>query len=351
MSRMPPSFSGGLPCASAAVADIASAAAKMPAKLCFMKSLPYRAALMAAWLFAIMPHGCCRKHARMRATCAASARSALDGARINCRAHVLPQNGIGAHVLAAKCFAPSIGCRDSSSRRRVAGAKQDDAGRRASARRRPHSGDGALMRPRCGRRRNRRRSVSRRLHREPRATKSTTWDTLSTYAYPTWPSRFATFALELEQQRNLSGIRDATASAHRRTSSRRGSHAIAAPAQFEPQGEGRVAAIVDARSVRLDDGREVRLAGIEPTATTRQALTSRPRRGRDVTLRGEDDTPDRYGRQGAFVFVGGKRDSRAGDAARPGRRPRLRRDRGQGLRGGADGRGDRGAAAKKGQLG
>ena len=33
---------------------------------------------------------------------------------------------------------------------------------------------------------------------------------------------------------------------------------------FEPQGEGRVAAVIDGRSFRLDDGREVRLAGIEP---------------------------------------------------------------------------------------
>src|SRR5262245_16893929 len=33
---------------------------------------------------------------------------------------------------------------------------------------------------------------------------------------------------------------------------------------FEPQGEGRVAAVIDARSFRLDDGREILLAGIEP---------------------------------------------------------------------------------------
>ena len=33
---------------------------------------------------------------------------------------------------------------------------------------------------------------------------------------------------------------------------------------FEVQGEGRVSAVIDARSFRLDDGREVRLAGIEP---------------------------------------------------------------------------------------
>jgi endonuclease YncB( thermonuclease family) len=82
-----------------------------------------------------------------------------------------------------------------------------------------------------------------------------------------------------------------------------GHAAFAAPCQFEAQGEGRVAAIVDARSVRLDDGREVRLTGIEPTASTRQALTSLLA-GRDVTLRGTDDTPDRYGRQGALVFIG-----------------------------------------------
>jgi endonuclease YncB( thermonuclease family) len=79
--------------------------------------------------------------------------------------------------------------------------------------------------------------------------------------------------------------------------------AFAAPCQFETQGEGHVAGIVDARSVRLSDGREVRLVGIEPTASTKQALTSLLT-GRDVTLRGTDDTPDRYGRQGAMLFIG-----------------------------------------------
>ncbi|MBR0960859.1 thermonuclease family protein [Bradyrhizobium japonicum] len=79
--------------------------------------------------------------------------------------------------------------------------------------------------------------------------------------------------------------------------------ALATPCQFESQDQGRVAAIVDARSVRLDDGREIRLTGIEPTATTKQALASLLT-GRDVTLRSPDDTPDRYGRQGALVFVG-----------------------------------------------
>ena len=79
--------------------------------------------------------------------------------------------------------------------------------------------------------------------------------------------------------------------------------AFAAPCQFEAQGEGRVVAVTDARSVRLDDGREVRLSGIEATATTTQALTALLV-GRDVILRGTDDTPDRYGRQGALVFIG-----------------------------------------------
>jgi len=82
-----------------------------------------------------------------------------------------------------------------------------------------------------------------------------------------------------------------------------GRTAFAVPCQFETQGEGRAAAIVDARSVRLDDGREVRLTGIEPTTTTKPALTALLV-GRKVTLRSTDDTPDRYGRQGALVFVG-----------------------------------------------
>ena len=84
--------------------------------------------------------------------------------------------------------------------------------------------------------------------------------------------------------------------------------AVAAGCSFEPQGEGRVAAVIDARTFRLEDGREVRLAGIEPMATEKgnrtSALTALVA-GREVTLRGEDDTPDRYGRQPAFAFVDG----------------------------------------------
>ena len=75
---------------------------------------------------------------------------------------------------------------------------------------------------------------------------------------------------------------------------------------FESLGEGRVAAIIDARTFRLEDGREVRLAGIEPASldkTKGAAALSAVVAGRDVTLRAEDDAPDRYGRQTAFVFL------------------------------------------------
>jgi len=86
----------------------------------------------------------------------------------------------------------------------------------------------------------------------------------------------------------------------------------AAACMLEPQGEGRVATVVDARSFRLEDGREIRLAGIEHAGTDRasgRAALSAIASGRDVTLHGEDDTPDRYGRQAAFVFVAGSEHS------------------------------------------
>lgn len=83
--------------------------------------------------------------------------------------------------------------------------------------------------------------------------------------------------------------------------------AHAAPCLFEPQGEGHVVEVIDGRSVRLDDGREIRLAGIEPVSSgaaraERAAALSALIKDKDVVLRGEDDTPDRYGRQSAFVF-------------------------------------------------
>src|SRR6266404_2917474 len=48
-----------------------------------------------------------------------------------------------------------------------------------------------------------------------------------------------------------------------------GTSATSAGCAFEPQGEGRVAAVIDARTFRLDDGREVRLAGIVPALSDR----------------------------------------------------------------------------------
>jgi endonuclease YncB( thermonuclease family) len=77
---------------------------------------------------------------------------------------------------------------------------------------------------------------------------------------------------------------------------------------FAPQGEGRVAEIVDGRSFRLTDGREIRLAGVEPVrpipgVIDGTAILTGILAGQDVTLRGADDAPDRYGRQTAFVFL------------------------------------------------
>ena len=89
---------------------------------------------------------------------------------------------------------------------------------------------------------------------------------------------------------------------------------IAAGCAFEAQGEGRVAAVIDARTFRMEDGREVRLAGIEPVYSEKAAAEPSADRtsalagivtGHEVTLAGEDDTPDRYGRQPAFVFLDG----------------------------------------------
>ena len=90
---------------------------------------------------------------------------------------------------------------------------------------------------------------------------------------------------------------------------------------METQGEGRVAAVIDARTVRLDDGREVRLAAIEPALADKArgaAALSAIVSGREITLHGEDDTPDRYGRQPAFLFVKGSETSVQSDLLRRG---------------------------------
>jgi endonuclease YncB( thermonuclease family) len=93
-------------------------------------------------------------------------------------------------------------------------------------------------------------------------------------------------------------------------------HAIAGGCALAPQGEGRVTQVLDARTLRLDDGRDIVLAGIEPITSddaddagkikaSGVAALSAIVIGQDVTLHGADDTPDRYGRQPALVFVAG----------------------------------------------
>jgi endonuclease YncB( thermonuclease family) len=77
---------------------------------------------------------------------------------------------------------------------------------------------------------------------------------------------------------------------------------------FEAQGDGHVAEVIDARTFRLADGREIHLAGIEPVvsenaAANRASALAAILSGRDVTLHADDDTPDRYGREPAFVFL------------------------------------------------
>jgi endonuclease YncB( thermonuclease family) len=72
-------------------------------------------------------------------------------------------------------------------------------------------------------------------------------------------------------------------------------------------GTGRVAQVIDGRTLRLSDGREVRLTGIAPLADSIAATTALTALvgHRDIVLQGDNDTPDRYGRQHAFVTLPG----------------------------------------------
>src|SRR5260370_18462519 len=73
--------------------------------------------------------------------------------------------------------------------------------------------------------------------------------------------------------------------------------AMSAGCAFEPQGEGRVVAVVDARTFRLGDCPEIRPAGIEPPGADGAkgpAPLSRILVRRDVTPPARDDPPDRY---------------------------------------------------------
>jgi endonuclease YncB( thermonuclease family) len=83
------------------------------------------------------------------------------------------------------------------------------------------------------------------------------------------------------------------------------------PCMAERIEEGRVGAIIDARTLRLQDGREVRLAGVEDTLS---GLAAKPAQraalenlagGRDIVLRGAHN-PDRYGRIVAIAFIRGQ---------------------------------------------
>lgn len=76
--------------------------------------------------------------------------------------------------------------------------------------------------------------------------------------------------------------------------------------------QGDVAAIVDGRTLTLQDGRTVRLAGVEDTvsgisanASQREALEVLIGGKGEVVLRG-NPKPDRYGRLVAFAFVSGQ---------------------------------------------
>src|SRR5690349_16197381 len=91
----------------------------------------------------------------------------------------------------------------------------------------------------------------------------------------------------------------------------------AAPCMLAEQGDGHVTDIIDARSFRLADGREIKLAGVEAPPPEQRAASVRELtavlRDRDVVLYGDDDGPDRYGRQRAFVWVAGSERSVQGE--------------------------------------
>jgi endonuclease YncB( thermonuclease family) len=83
------------------------------------------------------------------------------------------------------------------------------------------------------------------------------------------------------------------------------SAAQATACAFESQNDGHVVEVIDGRSFRLGDGREIRLAGIELIAARDTGALAALVKDKDVSLHGSDDTPDRYGRQTAFAFVAG----------------------------------------------
>jgi len=92
--------------------------------------------------------------------------------------------------------------------------------------------------------------------------------------------------------------------------------AAAENCRFEPLGKAMAVAIVDGHTIRLADGRDIKLAGIEVpqaaggNAGSAAALASRAALerlvlGSDVVLSAPSDVADRYGRIAAFAFVNG----------------------------------------------
>lgn len=84
--------------------------------------------------------------------------------------------------------------------------------------------------------------------------------------------------------------------------------------RFDKLAHASVAAIVDGRSLRLADGRDIRLAGIDwplaaagssGHASASSEALSRLVLGQNVVLEAASETTDRYGRILAFVFVNG----------------------------------------------
>lgn len=81
------------------------------------------------------------------------------------------------------------------------------------------------------------------------------------------------------------------------------------------QGEGQISAVLDARTLRLDDGREVRLSGIEIPKIVEASGTDWLREhalDRKIALRGVNDMPDRYGRQHVFAHIDGRAETLQG---------------------------------------
>lgn len=80
-----------------------------------------------------------------------------------------------------------------------------------------------------------------------------------------------------------------------------------ADCRLPENGAARAAGIPDGRTLLLDDGREILLAGIEPAPAWpgAQAGLARLVAGRHLILKGLSATPDRHGRFTGFVIVGG----------------------------------------------